>query len=295
MEKFNILDCTLRDGGYYNNWNFSKNFINEYLKFINNSGIEFVELGFSQLKNDKKKGLCYNINNQLLTKLKIPKNIKIGIMINAQEIIKKKINPKNFRKLILKLKKISFLRVACHFNEVSKILPHLKVLKFMKIKLAINLMQISEQNDRKIQSVLKKIAVEKIDIIYFADSLGCMSSSEVIRLINLIKKTCKKSIGFHAHDNMGNARNNVKNAISNGSSWVDTTVFGMGRGAGNARTEDFVNQNKKKIINNLKKNRFNDLKNKYKWGYNRYYNLSAKYNELEMKLWKIKRLIDDEY
>ena len=50
MKNLNILDCTLRDGGYYNNWNYSLNFINDYLKTINNSGIKFVELGFSHKK-----------------------------------------------------------------------------------------------------------------------------------------------------------------------------------------------------------------------------------------------------
>ena len=82
MKKFNILDCTLRDGGYYNNWNFSKEFINDYLKSIYNSGINFVEIGFSQIKKQKFKGNCYDVNNKLITKLKIPKNLKIGIMVS---------------------------------------------------------------------------------------------------------------------------------------------------------------------------------------------------------------------
>ena len=40
MKNLTILDCTLRDGGYYNNWNFSKDFINDYLKTIYKSGIK---------------------------------------------------------------------------------------------------------------------------------------------------------------------------------------------------------------------------------------------------------------
>ena len=49
MKKINILDCTLRDGGYYNNWNFSKVLVNDYLKTISLSGIKYVELGFRSL------------------------------------------------------------------------------------------------------------------------------------------------------------------------------------------------------------------------------------------------------
>ena len=70
------------------------------------------------------------------------------------------------------------------------------------------------------------------------------------------------------------AKNNVLTAIKNGSNWIDTTVFGMGRGAGNAKTEDFVTKSKRKIINQLKERRFVDLKNEYRWGFNKYYNLT---------------------
>ena len=277
MKNLNILDCTLRDGGYYNNWNFSVDFINDYLKTIYNSGINYVELGFSQIKKDNLKGNCYDIDNKLIQKLKIPKNIKIGIMLNASDLISKNYNVEKFKKFITNKKKINLLRIACHFNEINKIIPFIQILKKTNLKLAINLMQISEQKKNNISKILKKLSKEKIDIIYFADSLGCMSSKDVKKTILLFKKNCKTEIGFHAHDNMGNAKNNVLIAIRNGSNWIDTTVFGMGRGAGNAKTEDFVTKDKKRIINQLKKRKFFDLKNKYKWGFNKYYNLSAKF------------------
>ena len=47
---FKVLDCTLRDGGYYNNWNFSNKIVNEYISSINQSGIDVVEIGFRFLK-----------------------------------------------------------------------------------------------------------------------------------------------------------------------------------------------------------------------------------------------------
>jgi len=277
MNKFNILDCTLRDGGYYNNWNFSKEFINDYLKSIYNSGIEFVEIGFSQIKKNKTKGNCYDVKNKLIKKLKIPINLKIGIMVNASDLISKNYNPEKFNKFILNKKNIYILRIACHFDEVNKIIPFIKKLKKINIKLAINFMQISEQKKINVTKILEKLSKEKVDVVYFADSLGCMSTKDVKETIRLFKKNSNAEIGFHAHDNMGKARNNVLAAIKNDINWIDTTVFGMGRGAGNAKTEDFVIKNKRKIINRLKKRRFVDLKNKYKWGFNKYYNLSAKY------------------
>jgi len=78
-----IIDCTLRDGGYYNNWFFSKRFINKYLKCIDNVEIKYCELGFRFPRTDEKKGLTAYTDNDLLKKINIPKKIKIGVMINA--------------------------------------------------------------------------------------------------------------------------------------------------------------------------------------------------------------------
>ena len=123
--KTNLIDCTLRDGGYYNNWQFSRAEIQNYINEISKSGIKFVEIGILFLPIDKKKGLTANCDNNFFKNFSFPKNIKFGIMINASDLINyvnkneetKKIN--NLNKL--KNKILSFIRIACHFNEFFKI------------------------------------------------------------------------------------------------------------------------------------------------------------------------------
>ena len=66
MKKIKILDCTLRDGGYYNNWNFSKNLINEYLKVMNFINIDYVEIGFRFVDKLKTKGPCAYLRKNFL-------------------------------------------------------------------------------------------------------------------------------------------------------------------------------------------------------------------------------------
>ena len=88
-------------------------------------------------------------------------------MINAKDILTKDNSPDKFKKYIFN-KNISLIRIACHFNEINNLLPYLKKLRFNKFKLAINLMQISEQSDQYIAKIIKKLSNEKIDIIYFA-------------------------------------------------------------------------------------------------------------------------------
>ena len=86
---FKVLDCTLRDGGYYNNWNFSIDLIRSYLTSINKTNIDFVEIGFKSNVKDKTIGLTGNVSDKFLKNLKIPKNMNIGVMINSSELLEK--------------------------------------------------------------------------------------------------------------------------------------------------------------------------------------------------------------
>ena len=79
-----ILDCTLRDGGYYNNWEFNRELINEYLKVMNNLEIDFVEIGFRFFDYGIKiKMVKLNSNSVAVVEIK---DIK-----KAEKILKKKL------------------------------------------------------------------------------------------------------------------------------------------------------------------------------------------------------------
>ena len=84
--KIKILDCTLRDGGYYNNWNFQKNLVQQYLDTMSETGIDYIELGFRFLKKNSKLGNCAFTKDSFIKSLKIPKKMNIGIMVNASDL-----------------------------------------------------------------------------------------------------------------------------------------------------------------------------------------------------------------
>ena len=90
MNKINIIDCTLRDGGYYNNWDFPNNLVNEYLKAVNAAGIKFVELGFRSLNKKGFKGPNWYTTDSYISHLNVPKKLKLGVMINMSELISEK-------------------------------------------------------------------------------------------------------------------------------------------------------------------------------------------------------------
>jgi len=84
-KKVQILDCTLRDGGYYNNWNFTLELISDYINSAYSSGVNCVELGFRSLNLDSSKGPCAYTTDNFLDILRIPKKLEVSVMINASE------------------------------------------------------------------------------------------------------------------------------------------------------------------------------------------------------------------
>ena len=120
LKNLKVIDCTLRDGGYYNNWDFSKKLIQNYLTEISKTNINYIELGFRFLKKNYPMGLTAYTSDNLINSLNIPKNLNIGVMINTSELKKNNSRPLyNLKKLFPKInKKIKFVRFACHFSEV---------------------------------------------------------------------------------------------------------------------------------------------------------------------------------
>ena len=82
-----ILDCTLRDGGYYNKWNFSNDVANRYLRAMSSAKVDIVELGLRSLQNDDFKGPNAFTSDTYLAHLEIPKNLKVSVMVNASELV----------------------------------------------------------------------------------------------------------------------------------------------------------------------------------------------------------------
>ena len=87
MKAVKHLDCSLRDGGYYNNWDFKDDLINQYLQVLESIKVDYCEIGFRFYNNKGFKGSCAFSSEEFLSSLKIPKDLKIAIMINANEII----------------------------------------------------------------------------------------------------------------------------------------------------------------------------------------------------------------
>tara|TARA_B100000035_G_C21026470_1_gene566447 strand:+ start:87 stop:1697 length:1611 start_codon:yes stop_codon:yes gene_type:complete len=281
-----ILDCTLRDGGYYNNWKFSKDLISDYLYSMKEANLDWVEFGFRFLNASNQKNSCAFATDEFISSFKYSDDLNIAVMINASDFISEKdFGLKILKKFFISSKKspVKLVRVACHLEEVKKSEFIFKFLFKNGYKVGINLMQISEKSNLEIKEFSKFIKKFPFEVVYFADSLGSLFPNEIKKIIDALKSHWKGEIGFHAHDNMGNALENSLTALREGATWIDATVLGMGRGPGNVQTEYLLMSLQKKIqkkINiipllNCIDIYFQKLRTKYQWGKNPFYFLAG--------------------
>jgi len=278
-----LLDCTFRDGGYYNNWDFKPELVNSYLQTIAPLA-QVVELGFRSIKNENFKGPLAFTTDEYIETLNIPKNLQLAVMVNASELISGGKLELNLKKLFpnpSKKSRVNIVRIAAQFEEVEPVLPAVNWLVNMGYEVGLNLMQIADRTEREIKDFTKKVSKYKIKVLYFADSLGSLTAEQTLKIVSWLRTGWKGYLGFHAHNNMGRALQNTMLAYNNGVLWLDATVTGMGRGAGNAKTEELIVElgktgnllNLLKLINKY----FKQLKNDFNYGENPYYFLAGKY------------------
>lgn len=285
-----LLDCTLRDGGYYNDWDFSSQLIRDYLQAMAALGVDFVEIGFRSLENKAFKGGCAFSTDNFINILPIPVELKdrIGVMVNGSELIR---HAEGLESILGKLftakqdSPVTLVRIACHVHEFEHALPAATWLKQQGYLVGFNLMQVADRSAQEIKRLAKLASGYTIDVLYFADSMGSLGPQRTAEIIHDFKQGWSGELGIHTHDNMGQALANSKHAVGVGVTWVDGTVTGMGRGPGNVKTEYLAIElaslrqgqlNLTKLLEVIHKH-FQPLQARYGWGSNSYYYLAGKY------------------
>ncbi|MBI2067911.1 MAG: aldolase catalytic domain-containing protein [Deltaproteobacteria bacterium] len=287
--KISILDCTLRDGGYYNHWDYSPELVAFYLSAMGNARVDAIEIGFRLLDKKGFKGPYAYSTDEFLSKLSLPKAVLIGVMVNAKDLLVYESGPEAAVGKLFQpqnLSPIGLVRVAAHFQEVEQCGPLVRRLREKGYQVGFNLMQSGGRSREEIEKVARIISGwNAVDILYFADSLGNMNPSSMGEIVLALRSFWKGPIGFHAHDNMGLALQNCLVAAESGVEWLDGTILGMGRGAGNVRTEHLLIELQRKGLGDfypdavfpLALEHFEELRQKYGWGMNLLYYLSASY------------------
>jgi 4-hydroxy 2-oxovalerate aldolase len=283
-----LLDCTLRDGGYYNGWDFPAEVIDNYLQAMRAVGVDVVELGFRFLRNSGFKGACGFTKDEFLRNLSIPEGLTVSVMVNAADLC----TEIGWEKAVVSLfpcaaadTPLDIVRIACHFEELPNAVAAANWLTEKGYMVGLNLMQIADRSKEDIIGLTSIVSGVPIKVLYIGDSMGSMTPDLTAKVIGWIREGWGGPIGIHTHDNMGMALANTMRAWGEGAQWLDSTITGMGRGPGNAKTEELIIElacTRGKTPNmvplmSLIRQYFRPMKNECGWGTNPYYYLAGKY------------------
>ncbi|MGD1945408.1 MAG: aldolase catalytic domain-containing protein [Croceivirga sp.] len=270
MGKPEILACTIRDGGYYTNWDFQESLVKDYCLAMEYLPIDYVEVGYRSVPLKGYLGEFFYCPEYLLKRLKsLMPSKKLAIILNEKDT---EIN--TLDDLLDPCKPyIDLVRMAINPKNINRAAELAHEIKKKGFEVGFNVMYMSNwKNDRSFLSQLDKID-GLVDFFYMVDSYGGVLPKDVEDTIDLVKSTTNIPIAFHGHNNLEMAMTNTLLAMEKGCVMVDATITGMGRGAGNLKTELILTylESKQKIsfqINELSKivGLFEKMQQEYKWG-----------------------------
>ena len=240
-----ILDCTLRDGGYINDWKFSNKEINHVLKALESSNINIIECGY--LHDKKGKSQNSTLFDSLDTVDTLLKNVeikaKIVVMINFGDYDVKFLKPKEETL-------VNGIRLAFHKKDLKIALEEAKYIIDLGYDLYFQPMVTKNYKDIEFLSMIEEINIINPYSFYIVDSFGSMTLDEFNKYLLLSNNNLNKNItlGYHSHNNMQLAFSNAVSMCSANIKReiiVDASIYGIGRGAGNLNTElisDYLNK-----------------------------------------------------
>jgi len=238
-----LFDCSMRDGGYVNNWYFTKEHARACYSATKDCGIEYCEIGFR--RNEHTNGPWFYTPESLVNETYgdiVTPECRLAIMAQMGTFTIDDFVPKSESL-------ISMVRVLiayhCKDKDDSKLDTELiretvdmcKRLKELGYEVSINIGRIDKMSDAHIQETCEMIKDAPIEYFYLADTYGNLGIYKMRQILTNIKKYYDGKIGFHAHDNLKNASVKAIDALYNGADIVDVTFGGFGRGSGNARSE----------------------------------------------------------
>ena len=280
-----LLDCTLRDGGYLNDWNFGNNTLTCIFDRLNEAGIDIIEVGFL----DDKYG--YDMNRTIqpdtqsvgraFSKTVVKKSMVVA-MIDIGNCRIDNIQPKE--ETIL-----DGIRLIFKKERMDEALEYAKELVALGYAVFLQLVSITDyerEDIERLASAANKIGINTVSLV---DTYGLMEREDVMKYFLWLDEYLDKSIsiGYHSHNNFQLAYSNtaliLDIAPADRSIVLDGTLYGMGKSAGNAPLELLANNLNERYgpkydINQLLEainNEILPLYEKYRWGYNLFYYISA--------------------
>jgi len=235
-KEIKVIDCTIRDGGLMNKWQFDDKFVRNVYQALVEAGVDYMEIGYLSSESAFNRAdygpwrFCAEEDLQRIIG-DGEKKIKLSAMADIGRIDYGDIPPKSESSL-------DMVRVACYVHQIDAAIALAHHCQDKGYETTINLMAVSTVGLRELNEALEDLNKSKVPIIYLVDSFGAFYSEDIDTLAaKYIERLPGKTIGIHCHNNQQLAFANTIAAIINGVNFLDATLYGIGRGAGNCPLE----------------------------------------------------------
>lgn len=236
MKKVNILEVTLRDGSYEINFAFTSSDTSIICKQLEGAGLKYVEVGHGVGLNASNSGHGKAVQTDE------------EYMIAAKNSLKKAKYGMFCIPGIARLSDVDlaakhdmgFIRIGTNITEIPSSKEFIKKSKDYGMFVAANFMKSYALSPKEFAKTVLLSESYGADMIYLVDSAGGMFPKDIEDYYYAIRDVSDITLGFHGHDNLGFAVANSLKAVEVGFEFIDTSLQGLGRSAGNACTESFV-------------------------------------------------------
>ena len=234
MRTFKIFDATLRDGGYYTDWDFDNQTVDAYIKAMNALPIDYLELGYRNNPSKEYLGKYGYCPVSVLKHIRATCTKKLDVMLNE-----KSTKPEDLDTLVKPLVGIiDMIRIAIDPKNYDRAVVLAKAVKAFGFEVGFNCMYMSRWLTDYPDFLKKLNQINGVaDLFCMVDSFGGMTPKELTTIVKEVRANTTVPVGFHGHNNLQLGLINTLTAIDLGLEYVDCTVLGMGRGAGKLKTE----------------------------------------------------------
>uniref|UniRef100_UPI0040470CFE aldolase catalytic domain-containing protein n=1 Tax=Aliarcobacter sp. TaxID=2321116 RepID=UPI0040470CFE len=284
-EDIKVFDCTIRDGGLVNNYHFTDEFVKAHYETCVAAGVDYMEIGKNvspTIMSVDEYGPWNFCKEEDIRRIvgENNTNMKIAVMADIGRSLKEELLPKSESV-------VDMIRIATYIHQLPAAIELIEDAHAKGYETTVNIMAISKSFDDELNEVLDALSKTNVDIIYIADSFGSFYPEQIKKLTEKYLKVAEESgkkIGIHAHNNLQLAYANTIEAMMYGTSFLDVTISGLGRGAGNCPLElliGFLKNPKYKLMPVLKfiEEFIVPLEKELDWGYSIPYMLTGQLNE----------------
>lgn len=283
MSQVKFLDCTLRDGGYINQWKFGWDTIRDMLNRFSKAGVDIVECGFlTEQPKEENQSLFHSVEeiNALL-----PKNSD-SLFVAMIAIGEKEMNPSALSPAVEG--GLGGIRLTFHPEEIDKAFCYGEMIQQKGYKLFMQPVGTAGYSDEDLIHLIKRVNQLNPYAFYLVDTLGTMYGKLLLRQVILADNNLASGIkiGYHSHNNLQMSFANAQKLLeykTDRTLIIDCSASGMGRGAGNLCTELILNYYNREYENRYHVLPILEMVDKYitaisltnRWGYSCPYFLAA--------------------